>query len=212
VANLHGPTLSEVVTIVVPQREQLQARVDDALANWVDLVLLTSPRTAWTKLSRTQVSVRFANGQGLCRMVGLLSHRPQDAHLRVVGYGAGETLRFTHRGQVQLLQRPALVSAATTARIVVLRCGAPDHVAVEACCVSVGGGGLRISGLPFASVGQCFEFDLFLVEREPSITGQFRVERVGPDGVLDAGLSLISAHDRGRLVHWAADHRSARVA
>jgi hypothetical protein len=212
VATLHGPKLSEVVTIVVPQREQLQARVDDALATWVDLVLLTSPRTAWARLSRTQVAVRFANGQGLCRMVGQLSHRPQDAHLRVVGYGAGETLRFSHRGHIQLLQRPALVSATASARIIALRCDVLDHVAAEASCVSISGGGLRIVGLPFASVGQSFEFDLFLVEHEPAITGQFRVERVGRDGVLDAGISSISVRDRSRLVQWAADHRSSRVA
>lgn len=208
---LHGPTRNAVVTIVVPQREQVQARVDESHATWLDLVLLTSPRTAWAKLSAAQVSVRFANTQGLCRLVGHLSRRPQDAGLRVVGYGSGETLRFSHRGQVQLLQRPALVTADTSARIVVLRCGSTDHVAVEARCVSAGGARLRVSGMPFASVGQSFDFDLYLDGAAQPVRGRFRVERTG-EGVVDAALTSISAGDRGRLVHWAGDHRSPRVA
>ncbi|WP_354699820.1 hypothetical protein [Paraconexibacter sp. AEG42_29] len=209
---LHGPTLTDVVTIVVPQREQLQARVHDTASTWIDLLLLSAPRTSWAQITRMQVSVQFAGAQGLCRIMGHLAHRPQDAHLRVVGYGTGETLRFEHRGHIQLLRRPALVSAQANARIVVLRSGARDHVAVETRCVAIGGAELRLAGLPFAAAGQTFGFDLFLDPREPAVSGELLVERRDADGFVRATLSRITAHDRSRLVHWAAEHSTRRVA
>jgi hypothetical protein len=208
---LHGPMLRDVVTLVVPKREDLQARVDDAAAGWIDLTLLTSPRTSWARLEHTQVSIHFGGAQGLCRLVGLLGHRPQDAGLRVVGYGAGEVLRLSHRGAVQLLRRPSEVRARINARIIVLRTGAPDHVAAEVRCVALSGETLRVRGLPFAARGQHFEFDLFLSEHEAPLRGEFRVERTDDNGV-DARFSRLGAHDRGRLVQWAAHGGALRVA
>jgi hypothetical protein len=210
--DMHGPTRSDLVTLVVPQREQLTARVEDTASTWVDLALLESPRTSMPQLERSRLFLQFAGAQGLCRISGELGRRPQDSRLRVVGYGSGEVLRFSHRGNVQLLRRAELVSATTNARIVVLRSGAADHVAVEAKCVELSGAMVRVRGVPFAATGQLFEFDLFLIPREPAVRGQLRVERVGPDGVFDGRLTRIAAHDRGRLVRWAAEHKVRRVA
>lgn len=209
---MYGPTLADVVTVVVPQREQIRARVDDTAADWIDLVLMSAPRTNWMQLSRMRVSVQFAGAQGLCRIQGQLTHRPQDAHLRVVGYGTGETLRFEHRGNVQLLRRAALVSARANMSIVVLRLDAADHVAVQTRCVSVGGAELRLAGLPFAAGGQQFAFDLTLDPGEPVIKGEFMAERRDPDGFLQVALTKLTPHDRSRLVHWASEHSTKRVA
>lgn len=211
-ATMHGPSRQDVVTLVVPQREQVQARVDDAAAAWVDVTLLASPRTSWAQLERSQVWIQFAGAQGLCRITGHLGHRPQDAGLRVIGFGAGETLRFSHRGFVQLLRRPSLIHARTNSRIVVLRADAPDHVAVQARCVAVGGEGLEVTGLPFASVGQHFDFDLHLVPQEAPVSGQFRIERIDADGTLHTRYTMLGSGHRGRIVHWAADHAGTRVA
>lgn len=211
-ATMHGPHTGDLVTLVVPQREQTQARVYDTGSTWVDLQLTASPRTSWPQLSRCQVFVQFAGAQGLCRMVGQVSHRPEDAGLRVVGYGAGEIIRFTHRGHIQLLRRPALVAAAVSARVIMLRCGSPDHVAVEARCVAISGGSLKFRGLPSAQVGQLYQFDLYLIGGEAPISGQVRIERVDREGVVEGRLTIIAASERSRLVHFAAEHARARVA
>jgi hypothetical protein len=209
---MHGPTRTDVVTIVVPQREQISARVDDSASTWVDLALLAPPRTSLPQLERSRVFLQFAGAQGLCRISGELGRRPQDARLRIVGYGAGEILRFSHRGNIQLLRRAEHVSSTTNARMVVLRSGSAEHVAVEARCVELSGAMLRVQGVPFAATGQLFEFDLFLLPREAAIRGQFRVERISADGVLDGRLTRLTTTDRGRIVRWAADHQRRRVA
>ncbi|MCW3016187.1 MAG: PilZ protein [Solirubrobacterales bacterium] len=210
-STMHGPSNGDVVTLVVPQREQVPVRVDDAATGWADLTLVGSPRTSWQQLTRLQLYVQYASAQGLCRMTGHLGRRPQDMGLRVTGYGAGETLRFTQRGNIQLLRRPDLVHARVTARIVVLRSDRGDHVAVQATCVAVSGGGLTVKGIPGAAVGNSFDFDLFLTERERPVRGAFRVERVSIDGVVDGRLTTIAAYERSRLVHYAVDHAHGRV-
>jgi hypothetical protein len=190
----------------------VQVRVHDAAIGWVDLQLLRSPRTSLQQLSRMQLYVEYAGAQGLCRMTGSLGRRPQDMGLRVTGYGTGETLRLNQRGNIQLLRRPDLVQATVTARIVVLRTDRGDHLATEATCVGVSGGGLRVRGLPAVAVGQVYEFDLFLNERERPVRGTFTVQRVTPEGVADGRLQAIAAYERSRLVHFAADRAAGRAA
>ncbi len=209
---IHGPVAGDVVTLVVPQREQIQVRVQDVATGWVDLNLLRSPRTSLQHLCRTQLYVEYAGAQGLCRMTGSLVRRPQDMRLRVTGYGAGETLRLNQRGNIQLLRRPDLVQARATARIVVLRVDRGDHVATEATCVGVSGGGLQLRGIPGVAVDQLYEFDLFLFEREQPIRGTLRIQRITPDGLVDGRLQAIAASQRSRLVHFAADRAAGRAA
>lgn len=201
----------DTVTLVVPQREHVQARVDVAAARWVDLTLLSSPLTAWHKLERMHVSLEFAGPRGLCRLMGRLGPRPHAERLRVVGYGVGEDVRFEHNGNVQLLLRRTVPEpAGLDARIMVLRSGAPDEVVADARCVAIAEDRLRIRGLTSAAVGQRFEFVLQLDTHEPAVEGEFVVERTDPAG-LDARLTRFGARDRGRLVHWTADHTSPQV-
>ncbi len=211
-STIHGPIAGDVVTLVVPQREQVQVRVQDAAIGWVDLNLLRSPRTSLQQLCRTQLYVEYAGAQGLCRMTGNLIRRPQDMGLRVTGYGAGETLRLNQRGNIQLLRRSDLVQARVTARAVVLRVDRGDHLASEATCVGVSGGGLQLRGIPGVAVDQVYEFDLFLCERERPVRGTFRVQRVTPDGTVDGRLQSIASYERSRLVHFAADRAARRAA
>jgi hypothetical protein len=211
-STLHGPISGDLVALVVPHREQVQVRVHDTARGWVDLTFMESARTSWQQLTRLQLYVQYAGAQGLCRMTGHLGRRPQDLGLRVTGYGAGETLRFTQRGNIQLLRRPDLVQARVTARIVVLRTDRSDHVAVQATCVAVSGGGLKVKGIPGVAVGSSYEFDLILTDRDPPVRGAFRVERVGADGVADGRLETIAAYERSRLVHYAAGHARGRAA
>lgn len=210
-AAMNGPRLRDVVTLVVPRREQLDACVDDAAARWLDLTLLSSPRSSWQVLRQTQVAVHFSSAQGLCRLTGTLTQRPSDLRLRVTGYGAGEAVRLEHRGNVQLLRRPAEVRAHCNAQIVVLQKGGLHHVAAEGRCVAVSGDGLRLRALPELRAKDLCEFRVQLGPKEPAVAGEFVVERVDRDGNIDVRFTSIDGHARACLVRWAVDQTGARV-
>jgi hypothetical protein len=198
------PICGEEVTIAVPQRERILARVEETGTGYIDLRLLVSPRTSLERLAKANVFLNFVNASGVCRMTGRLTRPPSEARLRVVGYGAGELVRFEHKGVVQLLKRPDLVHVRVSAPITMLRVGS-DHVAVEGVTVDVGGGGLTVRGLPGAAPGQLYQFDLRISDHEAPVSGQFRVDDVTVEGHVAAHFTMLGAHDRGRLVHFAND-------
>jgi hypothetical protein len=177
-----GPARGEEITISVPQREQILARVDDVEPRHLDLCLLVSPRTSIDRLGRTKVFVQFVNASGVCRLIGRLTRPPVEGRLVVVGYGAGEIIRFEHTGVVQLLK------------------------------VDVGGAGLTVRGLPAADENQLYQFDLRLLDHEPPISGQFRVDHVTYEGHVEAHFTVLGAQDRGRLVHFAYEHGPSKAA
>jgi hypothetical protein len=211
-ATIHPPITGDIVSLVVPKREKVQVRVLDTAAGWVDLSLLFSPRTSLKQLFQGQVFVEYAGAQGLCRLTGRLGRRPQDAGLRVAGYGTGEALRLERVGPIQLLRRSDLVSAPVTARIVVIPPGRGNELAMEATCVGISGAGLRLRRIDGAKVGERFDFNLFLQERERPVSGTCVVERVNADGIIETRFDTIDAYQRSRLVNYAADHRSGRAA
>jgi hypothetical protein len=206
-----GPARGEEITISVPQREQILARVDDVEPRHLDLCLLVSPRTSIDRLGRTKVFVQFVNASGVCRLIGRLTRPPVEGRLVVVGYGAGEIIRFEHTGVVQLLKRPEFLVARVAAPITMLRVGF-DHVAVEGVTVDVGGAGLTVRGLPAADENQLYQFDLRLLDHEPPISGQFRVDHVTYEGHVEAHFTVLGAQDRGRLVHFAYEHGPSKAA
>ena len=75
------------------------------------MTLEDSPRTSLERLERSKLFLQFVNADGICRLAGRLEAREGDTHLRLYGFGAGETLRFVTRGPVQLLRRPDGVRA-----------------------------------------------------------------------------------------------------
>jgi hypothetical protein len=201
------PIRGDEVTIAVPQREQILARVEESASRHMDLRLLVSPRTSLERLMKAKVKVflNFANSSGVCRMIGRLSWPPSESRLRVVGYGAGELIRFEHRGVVQLLKRPDLVSVRVAAPIAMTRAGL-DHPPVEGVTVTLGGGGLTVRGLAGASPGDAYDFELLLGDSEPPVRGRFRVDEVTVEGHVAARFTVLGPGDRGRLVHFAHDH------
>jgi hypothetical protein len=201
------PIRGDEVTIAVPQREQILARVEHAGPQHIDLRLLVSPRTSLDRVMKAKVRVflNFANSSGVCRMIGRLSWPPSESKLRVVGYGAGELIRFEHKGVVQLLKRPELISVRVAAPITMVRAGL-DHGPVEGVTVALGGGDLTLRGLAGAAPGDVYDFELFLGDPEPPVRGRFRVDDVTVEGHVAAHFTLLGPGDRGRLVHFAHDH------
>lgn len=192
---MNGPSRGAQVTLDIPQqREKVAARIDDSGPDHYRLWLLQEPRTPMPVLVRSRVFVHFATAEGVGRILG-----------RVTREGA-HGLRFERLAPPQLLRRAEALHAAAGADITVLRLDGADRVAVQARTVEVGGAALTIRSLPGAATGQRYEFDLVLSDREAPVCGRLRVERVRTDGRVEVALTELSAGDRSRLVHYAAEH------
>jgi hypothetical protein len=198
---MRGPLRGDEVTLVIPQRERIAARIDGAGLGWYSLWLKEAPRTPAPLLLRNQVYVQFTGIDGVGRMLGTIEEDEGD-----------HRLRFRTRGGVQLMCRPEALRARVSVPVTVLRVNAADHVALEARTVEVGGGGLALRGLPTAAPGQLFQFDLHLFDHEQAISGQFRVQGVTADGVVLTRFTIMGARDRARLMQHLADAQPRRVA
>jgi hypothetical protein len=203
-----GPRTGERVTLSVPQREQITARVAATGDGWLDVTLEDSPRTSLQRLERSKLFLQFVNADGICRLAGRLEAREGDAHLRMYGFGAGETLRFVTRGQIQLLRRPDGVLVPASARIS-LTAVHGDPVPVETRTREIGGRGITFrvpAGV--AGPGALFQFDLYLDDGGPAVSGQVRVDEVRDDGTAEAHYTVLAGPDRSRLMRFAFDGSS----
>ncbi len=203
-----GPRTGERVTLSVPQREQITARVAATGDGWLDVTLEDSPRTSLQRLERSKLFLQFVNADGICRLAGRLEAREGDAHLRMYGFGAGETLRFVTRGQIQLLRRPDGVRAPASARVSLIAVHG-DPVPVETRTREIGGRGMTFrvpAGV--AGPGTLFQFDLHLDDGGPAVSGQVRVDEVRDDGTAEAHYTVLAGPDRSRLMRFAFDGSS----
>lgn len=194
---MRPPHVGLRVTLVVPQRESIPARVSDAGADWIELLAEGGMRSA-PPVGAT-VFVHYVTADGVLRMACRTTQRQAP--------GFGDHVRLTHRRHVQLLKRPDLVRAPSAKRVTVTPLG-PDAVATDALAVGISGGGLRIKGLPFARKDQLLHFDLALDPREPLVSGQGRVDRVLQDGDVELRFTVLGARERSALVSWCLDHGS----
>lgn len=199
---MRGPLRGDEVTLVIPQRERIPARVDGAGLGWYSLWLREAPRTPMPLLARSQVYVQFTGIDGVGRMLGTVEAEE----------GGDHRLRFRTRGGVQLMCRPEALRARVAVPVTVLRVNAADHVALEARTIEVGGGGMALRGLPTAAPGQLFQFDLHLFDHEQAITGQFRVHAASADGGVLARYTIMSQRDRARLMQYLAEAQTRRAA
>lgn len=198
---MHEPTINTTVTLSVPQRESVRASVRDRGPGWLELQLLESPRTGWDRLERCQVFVQWADSVGLGRLTGQVA-RVTGGGRKIVGFGRGEVVRFSHRGHAQLLRRSEAITTATTARITVIKVG-PDQVARSALAVTLGGAGMRVRGMVAPRPHELYHFDLEVPDG-PIVQGQFRVLGVSADGVADVRFTILSPRDKAAIVGYAS--------
>ena len=203
---MRTPQPGEEVTLVVPQREQLPAEVVGVGLDWIDLRPLHSPRTALDRRDAPWIFVQFVDpAEGLCRLAGTLQRPDDNERLQGRGYARGETWRLRTKGHPQLLRRTEAVRGRSRARITLLRADAAA-VAFDATAVEIGGAGLVLRGLSFARPGELYSFDLHLEPGRPAVNGQVRVDRMRPDGLAEARITVIAPLERRRLLAYAVDH------
>jgi len=192
-----SPPLQRQVTLSLPGLEEVPARVTGKGEGFTQLALLARPRTALPLLEHAQAFLEFLTDDGMWRMLGTV-------HLQATEHG--ESLRFEHRGRIQLLQRRAYVRTDCIAAVIVSADGGPPQRGLT---LNLSGGGLLVRGLSGRQVGDELAFDLRLDLLPARIQGRCRVVRVTAEGFHGVQFSEIDEGERDRLVRFAYQREKA---
>jgi hypothetical protein len=201
---MKAPNAGVEVTLQIPQRERVAARVSGTGKGWLELGLLQSARTPMAQMQRMRMFVEYVNEDGVCRLLGALeTPEPGAAPLsRPSGHGIVDVVRFAYSSSPQLLQRREFIRTDFVADINLCRI-ASNAIAVAGKTVNVSGGGVLIRGMSTAQVGDLYTFDLALFRGDPPISGTCRVMRVTGDGLAGVMFTEINSVEQDRIIRWA---------
>jgi hypothetical protein len=199
---MNPPTTGTEVTMQVPQRERVAARVDGSGDGWLELGLLQSPKTPMRQLERMRMFVEYVNQDGVCRLLGSLEMPEPDARPRPRGPGVVDVLRFAFTSKPQLLQRREFIR--TEFSVDVNFCKLESNaIAIAAKTVNISGGGVLARGMSMATEGALYSFDLSLFRGSAPISGTCRVVRLTGDGLAGVQFTKINSVEQDRIVRWA---------
>jgi hypothetical protein len=192
------PLLGSDVSLVIPDREMLRARIDDPFDGGADLAILQS---AVTSNHRSTSYVEFVGDAGLWRYVGRFT--PVDRAPFTNPEGVRQVVRFVFSGPPQLMQRREFIRADHAAPVALFDIRDPDAVAQAGFTINISAGGLLVRGFTGLDVGDELRADLMLEPGLPRILALCRVVRVTPDGLHAVQFTEITADDRDQLVDFA---------
>jgi hypothetical protein len=192
------PQRAAAVTLVVPRRERLPARVDRTGGGWIDVLLQATPSTPPSVLGTGSLFVEFFNDDGLCRLVGRKGMGEQREPAG--GWGVGDVMRVDHGGAVQLLQARASIRAHIAAEISLTDLETGERRRTST--IDLSGSGALLMALPGARTGDELEFEIELPDRSTPVAGRLRVVRVTAEGraavefsdISDADHTVLDAH------------------
>jgi hypothetical protein len=201
----HLPQRAAAVTLAVPRRERLPARVDRAGDGWIDLLLQATPSTPPSVLDKGGLFVEFFNEDGLCRLLG--RRGVGEERDPVGGWGIGDVMRVDHDGAVQLLQARASIRAHIAAEISLTNLETGERHRTST--IDLSGSGALLMALPGARTGDELEFEIELPDRSPPVAGRLRVVRVAPEGRAAVEFSDISDADHTLLDAYVVNLQTA---
>ncbi len=198
------PESGTEVTLQVPQRERVAAKVSGAGTGWLELDLLQSARTPMRQLERMRMFVEYVNDDGVCRLLGSLEKpAPGATRPRSREYGVVDTVRFAFTHSPQLLQRREFIRTDFVCDITLCLLSSTNAIAIAGKTVNVSGGGVLVRGLSSAQVGDLYTFELALFRGEPPISGTCRVMRITGDGLAGVMFTEIESVEQDRIIRWA---------
>jgi PilZ domain len=199
---MRPPRNGAEVTMHVPQRERVAAQVTSAGDGWMDLGMVQSVQTPAKQLERMRVFVEYVNDDGICRLVGAVTPPDPDGPRGKVPPGVIDVMRFDFKSSPQLLQRREFIrtDVGVDVNFAKMDSNAPG---IAAKTVNVSGGGMLVAGLPGASVGDLYSFDLFLFRGDRPISGSCRIMRATGDGQAGVMFTIINPVEQDRIVRWA---------
>jgi hypothetical protein len=199
------PILGSDVSLVIPDREMLRARVDEVVPGGVELAIL---QAALTPNHRSTSYIEFVGDYGLWRYIGHFT--PLDRAPYTDPAGVRQVVLFTYAGPPQLMQRREFIRAAHVCRLALFDLGDPDAVAETGFTVNVSGGGMLVRGFRSLAVGDELRAELMLEPGGPRLVATCRVVHGTPDGRHGVQFTSIGDVDRDRLVEFAYAIERAR--
>jgi hypothetical protein len=198
---LDGPPVplpGDDVSLVIPDREMLRARVDDDFRGGVELAVLQSSVT-WNH--RATSYIEFVGAEGLWRYPGRF--KPVDRAAYTDPRHVRQVVRFTFSGPPQLMQRREFIRADHVATVWLFDLEDPDAVAQAGFTINISGGGLFARRFTGFEVGDRLHVDMLLEPGGPRIVAECDVVRVTPEGHVAVQFTEISDADRNVLVDFA---------
>jgi PilZ domain len=199
---VNTPRSGAEVTMNVPQRERVAARITGTGPGWLDLGLVQSVQTPERQLERMRVFVEYVNDDGICRLVGSVTPPDPDGPRIVREPGVIDTMRFDYKSAPQLLQRREFIRTDVSCDLHLCRMDA-GSLGIAAKTVNVSGGGLLARGVGTASIGELFTFELHLFRGDVPISGTCRIMRITGDGLAGVMFTQINPIEQDRIVRWA---------
>ena len=196
---LAAPNVHGQVTLSLPHRETVPARVESSGDGHVELALLVSPSTPLAVLERAELFLEFRGDDGAAyRVVGVVSAAgPVAGPLAPV-----DALRFRFRGVPEKVFRRAYVRTDYVARVFLTLPGAERPV--PCVTMNVSGGGLLLRGVPGdVQPDDDLRFILEIGSSVPRVSGTCRIVRRTPDGFIGVQFLEIDDADRDRLIAFA---------
>jgi PilZ domain-containing protein len=193
------------VSLVIPDREMLRARVDDLVDGAVDLAVLQAQHSPY---QHTTSYVEFVGAEGLWRYVG--RYQPLDRPAYTDPKGVRQVVRFTYAGPPQLMQRREFIRADHVAQVNLFKLDDEDAIAEAGWSINVSGGGLLVRGFGHIAVGDRLHVDMMLESGGPRIVAEACVVRVTAEDHHGIQFTEIADVDRDGLVEFAYHIERAR--
>jgi hypothetical protein len=201
-ATLEGPPLPLVgcdVSLVIPDREMLRARIDDAFEGGVDVAVLQSSLAS--AHHRATSYLEFVGAEGLWRYAGRFTAVDRAAYTNPEG--VRQILRFVFSGPPQLMQRREFIRADHVALVALFDLDDPDAVAQSGFTINISGGGLLVRGCKGIKFDDRVSADMLLEPQGPRIVAECRVVRVTDEGHVAVQFTEIADAARDMLVEFA---------
>jgi PilZ domain len=193
------------VSLVIPDREMLRARVDDLVDGAVDLAVLQAQRTPY---QHTTSYVEFVGAEGLWRYIG--RYQPLDRAAYTDPKGVRQIVRFTYAGPPQLMQRREFIRADHVTQVNLFKVDEQDAVAEAGWSINVSGGGLLLRGFQHIAVGDRVHVEMMLEAGGSRIVAEARVVRATAEGHHGLQFTEVGDLDRDALVEFAYAIERAR--
>jgi hypothetical protein len=181
------PARAEVITVICPTGERIQALV----AERDDESLLVAPRFAerFPEDDRLdQLAIEFTSRSGRVRLQGAVTRE------------SGEELRFRDLRAVEVLQQREYVRVPAS-RPATVSTGSGEGW-VSTFCVDVSGGGMRLAGPATLMIGEQVNFRLSTSTGGAQISGTGTVVRIDPEGRPAICFDSIGEGDHRRLMRF----------
>jgi hypothetical protein len=182
------PARADVVTIVRPSGERIQARVAESAGDSLLVALMFRAERPLEGSRLDQLVLEFTNDRGRVRVQGMVTL--EDSEL----------LRFRDLHSLETIQEREYVRVPSTRPVTVTAGSSPSSI--QTFSVDVSGGGMLLAGPSTLKIGERVQFRLSTAQGGAPITGSGTVVRADTRGHRAISFDEIGEGDHRRLVRY----------